>query len=139
MKENPIDKDKITETPNTLTYAHTVGSAVIRPEDMGKVKSRALLAMEEQTNMQMQQLKEQIELLAAQAEAIKQRRELSTQIYDAKMSFEPLINHRYHLYLDKKKQHLLSMIAPNEWGRKGCPYEFVSTVRLLADHTWEII
>ena len=35
---------------------------------------------------------------------------------------------------------LLAMVAPNEWGRRGIPYEkFVATVKLLADHTWEII
>lgn len=135
---NPIDPDKVSENPHNLPYAHHVGSAVIKPEDEGKLKTRALSAMEEQTGMQMKQIYEQIELLAKQAEAIKQRREISEMVYAAKMSFEPLINHIYHLYQDKKQEHLLSMVAPHEWGRKN-PYTFVATLKLLADHTWEVI
>ena len=55
--ENPIDKDKITETPGTLPYAHTIGGVVIRPEDIGKVKSNALSAMFKQTDSQLDQIK----------------------------------------------------------------------------------
>ena len=46
---NPIDKDKITENPHSLEYAHHAGSALIKPEDQGKIKGRALSAMEHQT------------------------------------------------------------------------------------------
>ena len=46
---NPIDPDKITETPSTLPYAHHSGSALIKPEDRGKIKGRALSAMDHQT------------------------------------------------------------------------------------------
>ena len=42
---NPIDPDKIAENPHLLPYAHQVGSAVIKPEDQGKLKGRALSAM----------------------------------------------------------------------------------------------
>jgi hypothetical protein len=49
IKENPIDKDKITETPSTLPYAHHVGSPVIKPIDKGRVKGNAMSAMVEQT------------------------------------------------------------------------------------------
>ena len=45
MDYNPIDKDKITETPSLLPYAHTIGGVVIRPEDVGPnstVQSRRL-------------------------------------------------------------------------------------------------
>lgn len=135
---NPIDADKISENPHNLPYAHHVGSAIIKPEDEGLLKSRALSAMEEQTGMQMKQIYEQIELLAKQAEAIKKRREISEMVYAAKMSFEPLISHIYHLYRNKKEEHILSMVAPSEWGRKS-PYTFIATLKLLADHTWEIL
>jgi hypothetical protein len=42
---NPIDKDKVTDDPGLLPYAHTVGSAVIRPEDRGRIRGNAMLAM----------------------------------------------------------------------------------------------
>ena len=135
---NPIDKDKITEIPSILPYAHTVGGAVIRPIDKGRVKGLAVSAMYEQTEMQLDQIRQQINLLAEQAIQIKQRVKISEDIYMADMNFKPLIGHYYHLYLNKNQRHVLSMIGPNEWGRSN-PYEFVASVKLLADHTWEIL
>ena len=34
---------------------------------------------------------------------------------------------------------VLSMIGPKDWGFKGNPYNFISSVKLLGDHTWEMI
>jgi len=136
---NPIDKDKIAENPGLLPYAHTVGGSVIKPIDEGRVKGNALAAMEQQTDMQMAQLYKQMELLAKQAEAIKKRKEVSETIYLAKMSFEPKIGHSYFLYTKESGESVVSLVAPNEWGRRGMPFsEFVAKVRLLADHTWDV-
>lgn len=136
---NPIDPDKITERPDILPYGHTVGAPSIKPEDKGKIKSKALSAMQEQTDLQLRQIKEQIDLLAKQAKAIQDRVEVSNKIYEAKMGFEPLISHTYHLYKNDKEEHKLLMIAPNEWNFEKKQLDFVATVRMLADHTWEII
>jgi len=135
---NPIDKDKVAENPHLLPYAHTVGSALIKPVDKGKVKGLALTAMYEQTEMQLDQIREQINLLAAQAKQIKERVNLSESIYQADMSFKPLIGKTYHLYERKNGTLLVSMIGPNEWGKKKV-LEFKATIKLMADHTWEII
>ena len=51
--ENPIDPDKITENPNSLEYPHHAGSAIVKPEDQGRVKGNAIAAMEHQTDMQL--------------------------------------------------------------------------------------
>lgn len=134
---NPIDDDKVAETPNLLPYAHTVGSAVIKPIDKGRVKGLAVSAMYEQTNVQLDQIREQVELLARQAEKIHKRVEVSERIYQSEMNFKPLINHTYHLYENKKGKNVLSMIGPNQWGRSK-PYTFIATVKLLPDHTWEV-
>ena len=139
MDENPIDKDKVTETPHTLAYAHTIGGVVIRPEDVGKSKGLALSAMQEQTDMQLQQIKDQITLLAEQVKKIERRKELSQLIYSAEMGFDPLIGHEYHLYQRKNGQLLMSMVAPESWGR-SFPFErHLSKVKLLSDRTWEIL
>ena len=95
---NPIDPDKITENPHSLEYGHHAGSAVIKPEDQGKIKGRAMSAMEHQTDMQLAQLYEQMQLLASQAKKLNERKEISNFIYQAEMRFEPFINHTYHLY-----------------------------------------
>ncbi len=135
---NPIDKDKITDKPGLLEYGHHSGSALIKPVDAGKVKGRALSAMYDQTDMQLAQLKQQIDLLARQAQHIKDRAKISEKIYKARMSFEPLIGHTYYLYENTSGEYVLSMIKPDEWGRKK-PYFYIATTKLLADHTWEIL
>ena len=139
MYINPIDKDKTAEFPNLLPYPHNVGSIMVKPEDVGKLKSRALSAMEEQTNKQLFQIQKQVELLAQQANSIKQRIDISLKIYTAQMSFEPFVGNEYHLY-EQEGIYKLMMIAPDEWGRtKRDNLHFISTVKLLSDHTWEII
>ena len=135
---NPIDDDHITETPSTLTYGHHRGSSPIVPTKEGEIKSKALSAMEHQTDIQLLQIKEQMALLAKQAQKIQTRVEISEQIYSAKVRFEPLINHIYHLYNSEGK-NILVMVGPNDWGRKGCPYQYIASVRLLADHTWDVL
>ncbi len=136
---NPIDIDKVAENPHLLPYAHTVGGAVIKPVDKGRIKGLAVSAMYEQTDMQMSQIKEQIDLLAAQARAIQKRVEISELIYQAEMSIKPLISHTYHLYQRPKTgKYTLSMIAPEEWGRSS-PLDFIATVKMLADHTWDVL
>lgn len=134
---NPIDPDKIAENPHLLPYAHTVGGAVIKPIDRGRVKGLSLSSMYDQTDMQLNQIREQVDLLANQAKAIQARVLVSEQIYQSNMSFKPVIGHGYHLYSRSNGTFVLSMVGPSEWGSNP-PFEFVASVRLLADHTWEI-
>ncbi|TNE55981.1 MAG: DUF2452 domain-containing protein [Bacteroidetes bacterium] len=137
--QNPIDPDKVSENPHSLEYGHHAGSALVKPEDQGKIKGLSLNAMEHQTDMQLGQIYEQMQLLADQAKKLQDRKEISERIYMAEMRFQPIINHIYHLYQDEHLNYLLSLIAPNQWGRSGKSYTFVATVRLLADHTWDIL
>jgi hypothetical protein len=135
---NPIDPDKIAEHPHLLPYAHTVGGAVIKPMDKGRVKGRAVAAMYEQTDLQLSQIKEQIDLLVRQAKNLQDRVKISEEIYLTDMNFEPLIGRTYYLYRRENDKPVLSMVAPQEWGKKA-PYTYVATVKMLADHTWEIL
>lgn len=136
--KNPIDPDKITEMPGLLEYAHHVGSGVIKPEDKGKIKGRAVAAMHEQTGAQMQQIFEQMKTLAQQAKAINDRLAISERIYQAEMRFDPLIGRTYYLYT-KGEKDILTMVSPNEWGHK-MPYDdYIASVKLLSDHTWEVL
>ncbi|MAX78619.1 MAG: hypothetical protein CL843_00390 [Crocinitomicaceae bacterium] len=136
--ENPIDADKVAENPGLMEYAHTVGSAVIKPEDKGKVKGRAMAAMVQQTNKQLEQLYAQMKVLAEQAQEVKKRVEVSEQIYQAEMGFEPLVGHTYHLYQRKDNSFVLSMVEPSGWGKR-IPFErYVASATLMADHTWDV-
>jgi hypothetical protein len=136
---NPIDKDTITDKPSTLAYPHHRGSLPVAPNRQGEIKIKAMGAMEHQTNQQLSQIKQQMELLAKQASAIQDRVEVSEQIYGAEMRFKPDVLHTYHLYQKENGKHTLSMIGPNQWGRRECPFTFVASVKLLGDHTWEIV
>ena len=136
---NPIDPDKVTENPHNLEYGHHAGSALIKPEDEGKLKSRALNAMDHQTDMQLGQIYEQMQLLANQAQRLNDRKKISEFIYSAESRFEPFINHTYHLYKRESGLFLLSLIGPNQWGRKVNSFDFVASVKLLAAHTWDIL
>jgi len=121
---------------SVLPYSSSVSGAVIRPTEEGVIRHKALTAMEEQTNMQLTQIRQQIELLALQAQEIQKRKDLSMMIYDAKLSFQPNIGQVYYLYEKKDNNLMLSLVSPKEWGA-GSPFKrFIAGVKLLADHTW---
>ena len=135
---NPINPDKVAENPGLLPYAHTAGGAVIKPDDMGKIKGRSVLAMRQQTDRQMNQLYEQMEVLARQAKLIADRKEISERIYEAAMGFEPIISETYYLFEKEDGSDLMSLVAPEEWGRSFKYSRYLAKVKLLADHTWEV-
>jgi hypothetical protein len=122
---------------SVLPYSAAVSGALIRPNEEGMIKHKALTAMEEQTNMQLDQIRKQIELLALQAHEIHQRKELSMKIYNASLSFKPNIGQTYHLYQKKDDSYVLSLVSPREWGPNGPHKKYIATVQLLADHTWK--
>jgi hypothetical protein len=136
---NPVDSDKVTDNPGVISFPHHLGSAVIKPIDKGKIKGRAMMAMRDQTKREMARLYEQMRILAKQANDIKKRVEVSEKIYHSRINFEPVINHIYYLYEKENHDTVLSMIGPKEWG-KTIPYKkYLATVKLLSDHTWEVL
>lgn len=136
---NPIDPDAVAENPAFLPYAHTVGGAVIRPEDKGKLQGQSITAMEQQTQRQMHQIYEQMDLLAKQAKALQARVDVSYKIYLAGLSFEPVIGQVYYFYQRANGSHLVSMISPEEWGRSLQKPECLAKIQLLGDHTWDVL
>ncbi|HJW18044.1 MAG TPA: DUF2452 domain-containing protein [Flavisolibacter sp.] len=122
---------------SVLPYSASVSGALIRPTEEGVIRHKALTAMEEQTNMQLEQIRKQIELLALQAQEIHKRKELSMLIYNARISFKPEIGQIYYLYEKKDDGHMISLISPSEWGASMPFKKFVAAVQLLADHTWK--
>lgn len=121
---------------SVLPYSASVAGALVKPNEEGIIKHKALTAMEEQTNMQLDQIRKQIELLALQAQEIQKRKELSLMIYQAKLAFKPNIGQTYYLYEKNNGEHLLSLVSPKEWGSGGPFRKFIAAVKLLADHTW---
>ena len=138
-----IDLDKMkqytTDIPGLIEYAHSVGGFAIVPTKEGTIKGRALKVMEQQTQMQMDKLFEQMQLLAKQARELQDRADVSLQIYDAIIGFEPIVGENYHLYEKENGKRLVSLVSPKEWGKKIPFKKHIAEVRLLADHTWDII
>lgn len=132
-----VDEEIYHRQLSVLPYAASVSGALVKPNEEGVIRHKALSAMEEQTNMQLTQIRQQIELLAIQAKEIQKRKELSMLIYDAKLSFDPVIGQTYYLYEKGDGSHLVSMVSPKEWGARIPFKAFVSAVKLLADHTWQ--
>lgn len=136
LKKN---EEKITDLPGLIEYAHHAGSAIIKPTDKGRIKGTAISAMHDQTDRQFRQLYEQMETLIDQAKYLKKRVEVSERIYQASVPFQPVIGKIYFLYSKNDGSDVLSMISPDEWG-KSFPYElFEAEVRLMSDHTWEVV
>ena len=147
-KPKPIDVDQIdlermkqktTDLPGLLEYAHSLGGFSIVPTEQGVIKGKALQAMGEQTQMQLDMIFEQMKVLAKQAKNLKERAEVSEKIYKADINFQPIIGEHYFLYSKKDGKNLLSLISPEEWKGKMPFKAFIAEVRLLADHTWQII
>ncbi|MFK8037635.1 MAG: DUF2452 domain-containing protein [Crocinitomicaceae bacterium] len=139
--ENPIDKDKTSENPHSLEYGHHVGSAVIKPEDRGKIKGRSLTAMAHQTDQQLSQIYEQMQLLAQQAQKIETRKIISEKIYKSEIRFKPIINYTYYLYQKEDHSTVLSILSPKDWlnSKANTSSLYLATIKLLADHTWDVL
>ena len=135
---NPINDDKITDKPSLLPYAHHVGSAIIRPLDKGRSKGNSMKAMYQQTGNQLSQIKEQVEILIRQAQAIHDRISISEMIYKADLGVKPVVGETYYLYQKEDATYVMSLVSPEEWGKK-LPYNFIAEVNLLADHTWNVV
>lgn len=132
-------KKKTSDLPSLLEYAHSVGGFSITPSKQGVIKGSALKAMGEQTQMQLDQIFEQMQLLAKQAKELKDRADVSEQIYTAHMSFKPVIGNCYYLYTKKDDSKILSLVSPDDWGSTMPFKQFEAKVKLLADHTWQVI
>lgn len=133
------EREKITDLPGLIEYAHTVGGALIKPEDKGKIRGQAMTAMQDQTTRQFDQIFGQMKTLLDQANQLKKRVEISERIYQSEMGFSPVIGQEYHLYTRENGTDFLSMIKPKEWGRSKKWSEYVGSVKLLSDHTWELL
>ena len=133
------EREKITNFPGLIQFAHSVGSALIKPEDKGRIRGNAVAAMHDQTDRQFHQLYDQMQTLVNQANLLKERVNVSERIYQADIGFTPVVNKIYHLYKRKKEGDVLSMVGPKEWGKKMPFEDYVAEVRLLSDHTWEVI
>lgn len=116
----------------------SIGSPPIRPEDKNKIRANAVEAMHHYANQEIAMLKKQADLIMQQVRDIEQRLKISAHIYESDMRFVPVINQVYYLY-EKDDHYTLSLIGPNEWGAAKQVKKYIATVKLLGDHSWDVL
>lgn len=137
MKDPEKDKPLYEGEASFAPYPLTVSSAPIKTEDKRLIKATAYEAMQQHANQQILLLRKQAELILEQVRKIEERVEISRRIYEADLRFTPEVGQHYHLYR-KNGKDVITMIAPDEWGKK-MPYdEYIASMILLADKSWEI-
>lgn len=139
IKIDPLKKDAIYQGEDKFSpIPLTVSSPKINPIDKRLVKATAFETMQYQANQQIAMLKKQADLIMMQAKEIEDRLIISQKIYEADLNFEPVIGTTYHVY-EKREKAVLSLVAPNEWGKK-LPYDkHVCSATLLADKSWQVV
>jgi hypothetical protein len=136
---DPLKKDALYQGPDKFSpIPLSVSSPKIQPIDKRLVKANAFETMQYQANQQIMMLKKQADLLIEQARMIEERLQVSQRIYEADLNFEPVIGTLYHVY-EKGDKTVLSLVAPDEWGRKMPFSRHVCSARLLADKSWELL
>ncbi len=115
-----------------------IGSPVIKAEDKGKIKANAVEAMHHYANQEMALLKKQADLIMEQVREIESRLKVSEKIYESDLRYTPVIGQVYHLY-EKDDHFKLSIIGPQEWGNSKGMGNYVASVKLLGDHSWDVI
>lgn len=108
-------------------YATSVGAPVITPTDTTAWKNRSINKVNHKIKTKYLELK-------AEYERMMQEFEYNNLILNANFSFEPIIGETYHLYLNKKEEHFISLIAPEH-----CNFNYVGSFILNADQIWEKI
>jgi hypothetical protein len=116
----------------------SIGSPLIKPEDKNQIKATAVLAMNHYAEQEIKMLKKQADLIIQQVREIENRLVVSEKIYQSDMRFTPVIGQIYHLY-EKEDHYKLSLIGPDEWGRTKSIGKYVASVKLLGDHSWDLI
>jgi len=116
----------------------SIGSPIIKAIDKGKMKANAVEAMHHYANQEMSMLKKQADLIMEQVREIENRLKVSEKIYESDMRFQPVIGQIYHLY-EKGDHYKLSLIGPKEWGNSKQIGNHVASVKLLGDHTWDLV
>ncbi len=137
MKDPEKDKPLYEGEASFAPYPLTVSSPPIKTEDKRLIKATAYESMQQHANQQILLLRKQAELILEQVRKIEERVEISRRIYQADLRFTPEVGQQYHLYR-KNGKDVITMIAPDEWGKK-MPYdEYIASMILLADKSWEI-
>lgn len=113
--------------PSLTPYGTNVSGPSIDIVDVGGFKRFGVDRAKKEINARFLEIKKEYEKLIEQAS-------ITEMVYLSNFKFEPIVGNIYHLYFDDNGRTFLSLIGPNEWGRK-----YVGSFKLLTNHEWEKI
>ena len=119
--------DRVADNKSTMPYGDSVSAPAITKVDTTgyrQVKSKEASA---KLRSRYEELQEEFRQLVATSED-------TQRMYDATVSFVPIIGHTYHLYRRENGEEWVSMIAPEEFGTYY--HEYIGSYRLATDSVW---
>ena len=106
-----------------LPYAVSTLSPRIIPNDLTSFKSVGVSQTEKLTQEKLIELKNQYDKVVEEFNWNKM-------VYESEFSFEPIVGETYYLY-EIRGKNVLSMIKPDEWGKKH-----LGSFKLSLDKLW---
>ena len=109
------------------TYPTEIGSQPFRPDEIELFKL-------DKTNNLKHYYVSKFDELKKEYEKLMEDIHINEMIYQAKYTFQPIVGQNYYLYLNDDNDKFLSIISPNEWGRRK--FEYLGTFQLQTDGRW---
>lgn len=130
LKERPdnvvFDNDSQSYNANLLPYGTTIGSPRITETGVVAWKNTSISTFNHAFSDKIESLKKNYEKLIDEYS-------LNEMIYRSKISFEPIIGHTYHLYLNEnEEERFLSLVPPASWKMKH-----IGSFKLNHEKIWE--
>jgi len=122
--------DRVADNKFTMPYGDSVSAPAITEVDTTgyrEIKSKEASA---KLRGRYQELQEEFRQLVATSED-------TQRMYDASVSFVPIVGQVYHLYRRENGDEWISMIAPDDFGRYY--HEYLGSYCLATDSVWERI
>lgn len=121
-----FDKESQSYSASLLPYGTNIGAPRITETGVVAWKNTSIANFNHTFSNKIESLKKNYQQLINEYQ-------LNEMIYHAKINFEPIVGHVYHLYVDKNEdERFLSLIPPSSWKA-----EHLGSFRLNHEKIWE--
>lgn len=123
-----FDKESQSYSASLLPYGTNIGAPRITETGVVAWKNTSIANFNHTFSNKIESLKKNYQQLINEYQ-------LNEMIYHAKINFEPIVGHVYHLYVDKNEdERFLSLIPPSSWKA-----EHLGSFRLNHEKIWELV
>lgn len=123
-----FDKESQSYSASLLPYGTNIGAPRITETGVVAWKNTSIANFNHTFSNKIESLKKNYQQLINEYQ-------LNEMIYHAKINFEPIVGHVYHLYVDKNEdERFLSLIPPSGWKA-----EHLGSFRLNHEKIWELV